>query len=224
MTSMITTVEELKGIVSNGIVEVEQIAGERSKREQTSCIVRGGYVDMFGVSIEGMYIRFKNCKIDSSRSGVFQDCTLVFEGCKLSPIRIKECDTLFERCTLNNVLIDGGGVSLDGGNKFNECNIVPLVLRGSEEGVLALHASSSSVSNQCIVSSASATISNFGTYSGNVHYFTEPDMVIAGCWQGNLEEFKKKAQERDVPKTSYEAVYNYFRAVGIEYVRDVLES
>lgn len=216
----ITTAEELKGIVSNGTVEVEQMAGKRSKREQTSCIVQGGYVDMFGVSIEGMHIRFKNCKIDSSCSGVFQDCPLVFEGCQLQPIRIKECDTSFEQCTLNNVLVDGGRVSLDEGNKFDDCNITPLVLQGSEKDVLALHAGSSRISNQCMVSPASATISGFGTYSGNVHYFVESDMVIAGCWQGNLSEFRKKAQERDVPKMSYEAVYNYFRAVGIEYDRN----
>lgn len=220
MTIIITTAEELKGIVSNGTVEVEQMAGEWSKREQTSYIVRGGYVDMYGVTIEGMCIRFKNCKINSSCSGVFRDCTLVFEGCKLQPVSIRKCDTLFEQCAVNDVLIDGGRVFLDKGNKFDDCNITPLVLQGSEKNVLALHAGSNRISNQCIVAPASATISNFGTYSGNVHYFAESDMVIAGCWQGTLSEFKEKAQERDVPKTSYEAVYNYFRAVGIEYVRN----
>lgn len=212
MTIMITTAEELKGIVSHGTVEVEQMAGKRPKREQTSCIVQGGFVDMFGVSIEGMYIRFKNCKIASSRSGVFRDCTLVFEGCKLQPIRIKECDTSFGRCTLNNVLIDGGRVAINEGNKFDDCNITTLVLQGSEEDVLDLHAGSSRISNQCMVSPASATISNFGTYGGNVHYFVESDMVIAGCWQGKLDEFKEKAQERGVDKNKYEAVYNYFKS------------
>lgn len=212
MTIIITTAEELKGIVSNGTVEVEQMAGKRSKREQTSCIVRGGLVDMYGVTIEGMYIRFKNCKIDSSCSGVFRDCNLVFEGCKLHPISIRDSRVSFEGCNVNGVLVDGGRVSLDKGNKFDDCNITPIVLQGSEEDVLALHAGGNRISNQCMVSPASATIGGFGTYSGNVHYFAESDMVIAGCWQGKLDEFRKKAQERDVPKTSYEAVYNYFKS------------
>lgn len=212
MTIIITTAEELKGIVSNGTVEVEQMAGEWSKRERTSCIVRGGLVDMYGVTIEGMYIRFKNCKIDSSCSGVFRDCNLVFEGCKLQPISIRDSQVSFEQCTVNGVLVDGGRVSLDKGNKFDDCNITPIVLRGSEEDVLALHAGSSRISNQCVVSPASATISNFGRYSGNVHYFVESDMVIAGCWQGKLDEFKKKASQRGVAKDSYEAVYNYFNS------------
>ena len=217
MTIIITTAEELKGIVSNGTVEVEQMAGEWSKRGQTSYIVRGGYVDMYGVTIEGMYIRFKNCKIDSSCSGVFRDCNLVFEGCELQPISIRDSRVSFEGCTVNGVLVDGGRVSIEEGNKFDDCDITPIVLRGSEEDVLALHAGSSRISNQCMVAPASATIGGFGTYNGNVHYFAESDMVIAGCWQGKLEEFKEKAQSRDVPKMSYEAVYSYFRAVGIEH-------
>lgn len=59
---------------------------------------------------------------------------------------------------------------------------------------------------------ATATISNLGTYSGNVHYFAESDMVIAGCWQGKLDEFKEKASERGVDKNKYEVVYNYFKS------------
>lgn len=220
MTIIITTVEELKDIVSNGTVEVEQMAGEWSKREQTSCIVRGGLVDMYGVTIEGMYIRFKNCKIDSSCSGVFRDCNLVFEGCKLQPISIRDSRVSFEGCTVNGVLVDGGRVFLEEGNKFDDCNITPIVLQGSEEDVLALHAGGNRISNQCMVAPASATMGGFGTYSGNVHYFAESDMVIAGCWQGKLSEFKERAQSRDVPKMSYEAVYNYFRAVGAEYARN----
>lgn len=78
--------------------------------------------------------------------------------------------------------------------------------------MLALHAGGNRISNQCIVAPASATISNFGTYNGNVHYFAESDMVIAGCWQGKLEEFKEKASQRGVAKDSYEAVYNYFKS------------
>ena len=213
-STVVHTLEQLKALVSSDS-EVIVDRGRKTilpKKRQVSYIVRGGVVDMFDTTIDGMYIRFENCEIVTHASGNFIDCHLVFESCTLHPMNISSSIVTFDNNTLNAVSVGyGSEIHLFNDNKCEDCRFLPTELFGGELQVLEYHRTGNMLSAHCQVFSACVTVGSFGTYRGNVHYFRNEKAVIAGCWQGTLEEFKGHARERGVDTAAYEAVYNYLK-------------
>lgn len=165
--------------------------------------------------VQGLNIRFEDCTIKMDDLSFFKDCTLRFQKCTVKGVVLMDCGSAFIKSEVTDSSVWGGDSLIGLGNSFDNSAIRAKVLRGAGQEILAFHKGESNslgVGGHIEIRRATATISNFGTYNGEVYYFEEPDMVIAGCWQGKLDEFKEKAQERGVSKNKYEAVYNYFKS------------
>lgn len=209
---IITTLEGLEGLVSGGGQVTMRLNSTGSYVE-----VSDGLVDLEGIIIKGMAICFNNCTIDGntpyeSRGG-FKNCTVTVDKVSIvNSVSFYNCITHICNSTVTNVIIENGMLSLLENTSVDESVILPLKLQATQELVVAVHAGNNTIGVSTIIESATASCGRFGTYNGNVCYFKEVGMVIAGCWQGKLDEFKKRAEMRLVPKQEYEAVYNYFKA------------
>lgn len=213
--NVISTSEELRGIVlGEGALVADSAVGTNGEATIEVVIV-GGVVHLQDTLIKGLNIRFKGCEIKAGDWARFEGCSLHFRECTVKDIALAGCTVSFTQSTVTGLRVWDGDTSLGAGNHFEHSTLYTKVLRGSEQSVLAFHKgkdNSLGMGNSMEIRRATASISNFGTYEGNVYYFAECSMVIAGCWQGNLEDFKEKAQEQGVAKDKYEAVYNYFKA------------
>lgn len=209
---IITTVEGLERIVSGGGWVKERHIPTGSYVE-----VSDGLVDLEGITIKGMAICFNNCTLDGYSScesrGGFKNCTVTIDKWSIaSSVSFYNCITHIRNSTVSNVIVENGMLTLLENTSVDEGVLLPLKLQATQEQVVAIHKGHNTIGVSTVIVSATASCGSFGTYNGNVYYFAESDMVIAGCWQGKLENFKRKAEMRLVPKQEYEAVYNYFKA------------
>lgn len=203
----ITTAEELKGIVSE-----DGWVTEHTTPKGTCVEVLGGTINLEGNSVKGMELYFNNCTIKGfKRDEGFFNCKLSIDN--ESIVR----DVLFYDSVIHirnskmyNVAVNGGSLSILKNVHVEKSRLFPLSLFATQEQVVAIHKDGNLFGGTTTLAMATASCGSFGTYNGNVHYFKDSDTVIAGCWQGKLEEFKEKAKSRLVPKEQYEAVYNYF--------------
>lgn len=212
--NIITTVEELKGIVSDGgKIITSQYSPKGYKQKLT---VQGGRVDMSHVVIQGMCIEFLGCSVQSLWNiGKFTMCEITMQDTVADYIRSEDSTLSIEGSEMRFLSVNGGTLYLGDGNTLFYSRVSPATLHASPRNVLELFRIRGNTlsSRDMVISSATASVNDFGTYNGSVHYFKEEGgKVIAGCWQGTLSEFKEKAQERGVSKNKYEAVYNYFKS------------
>lgn len=206
----ITTAEGLKGIVLEG--------GEVKEHRSASgpyMVVRGGSIDLDRVLIKGMELYLHGCTIKGYQPrGGFKNCKLMIDNnCVVHSIFIRNSVTRINDSIMYDVDVQEGTLTVLKGAPVTQCSLHPLSLQASQEQTVDIHSCSSNILGvNTSLKSATASCSNFGTYNGGVHYFREGGTVIAGCWQGKLEEFKERAEMRLVPKEQYEAVYNYFKS------------
>lgn len=211
--NIIRTVEQLTAMVTgeNALIKT-RTRGLRGDAVQ-EVVIADGELDLEDAKVMGLVILFKRCKIKGGFWTRFVDCAVHFQDCTTQDIELSYSMVTLKGCTAVNTNVYLEEMFLGAGNKITSSVIQPSVLRGSGEDVLAIHKDdTNALGGRVSVRGATASVVNFGTYVGNAHYFAESDMVIAGCWQGKLENFKWKARKRGVEKESYEAVYNYFKS------------
>lgn len=211
--NIVRTVEQLSAMVTGAGAHIKtRTTGVRGNAVKEVVIVNGELC-LRDTKVIGLAIRFESCKIEGCGWSTFDDCILHFYNCVIRDIEVSYSMVTLKGCTVENMNVYGEEMFLGVGNKVESSILQPTILRGSGESVLTLHKESTNVLGSRVgLRGATAMVVNFGTYSGSAHYFAESDMVIAGCWQGKLDEFKKKASQRGVAKDSYEAVYNYFKS------------
>lgn len=213
MMNIVRTVDKLKSLVTGNDAHIKTRTTEVRGRTVQEVVVANGELCLEDTRVLGLTIRFENCKIEGDDWSTFEGCVLYFYDCVIKDVEVSYSMATLKGCTVENMNVYGEEMSLGVGNKIESSILQPRVLKGSGEDVLTFHKEDmNGLGSRVGIQGATAMVVNFGTYSGNVHYFAESDMVIAGCWQGKLDEFKKKASQRGVAKDSYEAVYNYFNS------------
>lgn len=205
--NIITTVEGLESIVSGGgwVSEHDTVKGK--------CVeVLGGTINLEGSSVKGMEIYFNNCTIKGFKRGEgFFNCKLSMDSeCVVRDVLFYDSVLHIRDSEMYNVAFNSGSLSILKNVHVEKSRLFPLSLFATQEQTLLIHKYGNHFGGTTTLETATASCGRFGTYNGNVHYFKDSDTVIAGCWQGKLDEFKDKAKSRLVPKKKYEAVYNYF--------------
>lgn len=214
---IIKTTEQLSAMVSGEDALITTRPIEVRGQIVQEVIVVNGELNLEDAEVMGLAIRFENCKMRGSVWTHFLNCTLHFLDCTIQSMEVVYSTVDLKGCFVVDMSVRGEKLVLGEGNKVTSSIIQPSVLSGAGEQVLALHKEeTNALGSRVNILRTTASVTNFGTYMGSAHYFAESDMVIAGCWQGKLEEFKEKAQEREVNKDSYEAVYNYFKSFNQE--------
>lgn len=212
MRKVVDSLETLEAIITGaGCISTYQYP---PKGYDVELRVYGGVVDLTNVIVIGMCIRFVGCEIKSELwDDGFLKCDLSLYDVVGTRIRFEDCDTTVEHSELSHCTVASGVMYIDKGSMFNDTSIAPQKLYAFPNTIVTIHkVGRNAIGFNTIVDSATASCGNFGTYEENVHYFKESDTVIAGCWQGKLEEFPIKAKKRGVETTAYEAVYNYFKS------------
>lgn len=205
--NIITTIEGLNNIVSE-----DGWVTEHNTSKGTCVEVLGGTINLEGNSVKGMELYFNNCTIKGFKRGEgFFNCKLSIDN--ESIVR----DVLFYDSVIHirnsriySVAVNGGSLSILKNVHVEKSRLFPLSLFATQEQVVTIHKDGNLFGGTTTLATATASCGSFGTYNGNIHYFKDSDTVIAGCWQGKLDEFKDKAKSRLVPRKKYEAVYNYF--------------
>lgn len=210
---IVTTVEELKGIVSKDCKVTENTFTGFNLADYRKVTVEGGSVNLKDAVIEGMTINFNKCTIyGRTQKDDFRNCNVSIRNCIVQSIHFVNTIICIKDSEAILLTIDGGSLNISKGTKIEHCIINHTNIWAEPEKIVEIHKGKNSISPWATIELSTATCSNFGTYNGNVHYFKKLDTVIAGCWIGKLEEFLERAEQRGIPKEKRESVYNYFKS------------